>query len=60
MPYSFRVVAIWSLALALGVRDHVMVLVRSRSVVVFQGTSGGLAVIVNGVITQPDAPYGTI
>jgi hypothetical protein len=31
----------WSLALVLRVRDHVLVFARSQSVVVSQGTSGG-------------------
>jgi hypothetical protein len=40
-PYLFKVVVIWSLILALHVGDHALVFARSRSVVVFQGISGG-------------------
>jgi len=48
----------WSLALALHVRDHVLVFACSWSVVVSQGTSGVVAAIVSDVIMRPDAPYG--
>jgi hypothetical protein len=49
----------WSSTLALRVRDHVLVFARSRSVIVSQGTSGGVAAITNGAIMRPNAPYGT-
>ena len=39
--------------------DHVLVFARSRSVIVSQSTSRGVATIVNGATMRPNAPYGT-